>query len=183
MCGFIGIAKSKLLLYLSYVGAVSLSLIVFVSPMDVTIIGIFLMFLFISSSSTVAYRIWTKHNTLFNYKTINWKSLIYVPFTYLFIMSFELLVSYHRFLAGSSPIGHLQRHVFYYWWQFPLIFILSWYFFQKFSLRNSMIVAWILGALFESLFIAKSIFGIFSGLLWVWILTSCWMMVKYIVEH
>jgi cellulose synthase/poly-beta-1,6-N-acetylglucosamine synthase-like glycosyltransferase len=98
-------------------------------------------------------------------------------------MSFELLVSYHRFLAGSSPIGHLQRHVFYYWWQFPLIFILSWYFFQKFSLRNSMIVAWILGALFESLFIAKSIFGIFSGLLWVWILTSCWMMVKYIVEH
>lgn len=177
------IARSRLLLYLSYVGAALLGFIVFVSPMDNTPIEIFLMFIFISASSTASYIVWTKHNYIFNLKGINWKLLIYVPFTYLFIISFELLVNYHRFIAGTSPIGHLQKHVLSYWWQFPLIFILSWYFFQKFSLKNAMVATWILGALFESFFIARSILGILSGLLWVWILTSCWMITKYIIEH
>jgi hypothetical protein len=141
------------------------------------------MFLYISVSSTVAYLIWTRHNHLFNGKIINWRLLVYIPFLYLFIILFELMVNYHRFLLGFSIMEHLQRHIFSYWWQFLLIFILSWYLFQKFSLKNAMITTWILGSLFESLFVAKSILGILSGLLWVWILTSSWMMVKYIVEY
>ena len=177
------ITRSRLLLYISYVGAGLLSFIVFVSPMDNTLIEILFMFLFISGSSTIAYLVWTKHNHLFHYRTLNWKLLIYIPFTYLFMISFELLVNYHRFLAGASAIGHLQRHVFSYWWQFPLIFVLSWYFFQKLSLKNAMITAWILGALFEGIFISKSVLGIFSGLIWVWLLTSCWIMSNYIVGY
>ncbi len=176
--------KAKFLLFLSYLGATLLAIFVYLSSMNKTFLEVFLIFFIISSSSTIAYYMWMKHNEMFQPQTLNWLALIYIPFMYLYMIIFELSVNYYRFLVtDASPLYHLQKHIFSHWWQFLIIFIASWYAFQKFSFKKAMIIVWVLGSLFECLFVTKSIFGIFTGLIWVWMLTTNWLIVRYLDER
>ncbi|MHA1582290.1 MAG: hypothetical protein ACTSYM_07360 [Candidatus Baldrarchaeia archaeon] len=106
------------------------------------------------------------------------KTLLFIPLTLIYIIVFEACFNVHRLLEPGFLQQHMQYHIFNDLLIFIAMFLAAWFTFRKFGpSKQTIIITYILGAIFEAFFAGESGSGpggLIMGLLWIWILHINW---------
>lgn len=119
--------------------------------------------------------------------SLNFTTLLYVPLLYGYMIGVEITGNTYRLFEPGFLYPHLKFHIFDDTLIIVVISLIMWGVFQRFRVgKETFIVSYILGVIFQSFFASGEGFGIFggllSGLLWIWLFHFPWFYASLLVK-
>jgi len=132
-----------------------------------------------------------RHIYVHHYKKIrlslNFATLLYVPLLFGYMTSVEITANTYRLFEPGFLYSHLKFHIFDDTLVIVVISLIMWAVFQRFRVgKETLIVSFLLGVIFQSYFADGGGFGIFGGLVsgpvWIWVFHFPWFYASLLVK-
>ncbi len=163
----------------------SFILLILLQP-GISLIYMIIPFAFTSGITVLAWFIYAKHYTKINFRPFYLPTLVFVLLTFVFVIIFEAAFNASRLFEPGFIESHFQYHIFNETIVFIIMFVLMWLGFQKFIIgKQTLLVAYILGVIFEIFFAGESgngLAGIITGFLWIWIFHVNWFITSPLIR-
>jgi len=146
-----------------------------------------IFFGYLAGTTILARYIYTHHYKKIR-MSLNFVTLLYIPLLFGYMTGVEMAANTYRLFEPGFLYPHLKFHIFDDTLVIVAISLAMWGVFQRFQAgKETLIVSFLLGAIFQSFFASENGFGIVAGLLtgplWIWIFHFPWFYTSLLVKN